>query len=87
MKARGTALVYTPTLCLADRMGRSGAPAAVVAKSRAADAQQERMFQAALRGGVKIAFGTDAAVCPHGTQWQQLVHMVKLGMSAADALR
>jgi imidazolonepropionase-like amidohydrolase len=87
MKKRGTWLVYTPTLCLAARMGRSGAPAEVVAKSRAADAQQERMFRAALAAGVKIAFGTDAAVCPHGTQWEQLVHMVKLGMRPADALR
>jgi imidazolonepropionase-like amidohydrolase len=87
MKARGTTLIYTPTLCLAERMGRSGAPAEVVAKSRAADVQQERMFQAALRAGVKLGFGSDAAVCPHGTQWTQMVHMVKLGMRPVDVLR
>jgi imidazolonepropionase-like amidohydrolase len=87
MKSHGTTLIVTPTLCLAERMGRSGAPAEVVAKSRAADAQQDRTFQAALRAGVKLGFGTDAAVCPHGSQWAQMVHLVKLGMRPADVLR
>jgi imidazolonepropionase-like amidohydrolase len=87
MKGRGTYLVYTPTLCLAGRMGRNGAPAEVVAKSRAADAQQDLMFQQALARGIKLAFGSDAAVCPHGSQWAQMVHMVKLGMRPVDVLR
>ncbi len=87
MKAHGTYLVYTPTLCLAERMGRNGAPAEVVAKSRAADARQDQMFVEALKAGVKMAFGSDAAVCPHGTQGAQLAYMVKLGMRPADALR
>jgi imidazolonepropionase-like amidohydrolase len=87
MKARGTVLIYTPTLCLAERMGRNGAPPEVVAKSHAADAQQDRMFQAALKAGVKLGFGSDAAVCPHGSQWSQMVYMVKLGMRPVDVLR
>jgi imidazolonepropionase-like amidohydrolase len=87
MKAHGTYLVYTPTLCLPDRMKHSGAPAAVVAKSAAADARQEQMFKMAMQRGIKIAFGTDAAVCPHGTQGLQLVHMVKLGMKPLAALK
>jgi imidazolonepropionase-like amidohydrolase len=87
MKARGTYLVYTPTLCLAERMKRNGAPAEVVAKSAAADARQEQMFKNALAKGVKIAFGTDAAVCPHGTQAEQFEHMVSLGMKPLGALK
>lgn len=87
MKTRGTHLVYTPCLCLAERMKISGAPPAVVAKSRAADAQQERMFKKALERGVRIAFGTDAGVCPHGSQAEQFVNMVKLGMKPLAALR
>ena len=87
MKAKGTYLVYTPTLCLPARMKRSGAPAEIVAKSAAADAQQEEMFKRALAKGVKLAFGTDAAVCPHGTQAEQFQHMVALGMKPAAALK
>ncbi len=87
MKARGTYLVYTPTLCLAEQMKRIGAPPKVVAKSAAADAQQEKMFQAALARGVKMAFGTDAGACPHGTQAEQFEHMVSLGMKPVAALK
>jgi imidazolonepropionase-like amidohydrolase len=49
MKARGTFLVYTPTLRLAERMKHNGAPPEVVAKSAAA-ARQEQMFNAAYFG-------------------------------------
>src|SRR5262249_49057794 len=59
MKQKGTFLVYTPTPCLDQRMKRNGAPANVIAKSNAAGAQEQKMFQHALKAGVKIAFGTD----------------------------
>jgi imidazolonepropionase-like amidohydrolase len=41
----------------------------------------------AIRGGVKIAFGTDAAVYPHGDNAKEFGVMVDLGMSPIDALR
>ena len=87
MKSKGTWLTFTPCLCLAERMGRNGAPPLVVEKSRAADAQQERMFKRALALGVKLSFGTDSAVCPHGSQWQQMVKMGQLGMAPQAVLR
>ena len=87
MKAKGTYLIYTPTLCLAERMKRNGAPPEVVAKSAAADARQEQMFKMALARGVKTAFGSDAGACPHGTQAEQFEHLVSLGMKPAAALR
>jgi imidazolonepropionase-like amidohydrolase len=87
LRARDTALVYTPTLCMAERMKRSGAPANVVAKSAAARSAKEQMFKRALAKGVKIAFGSDAAVCPHGAQIAQFSHMVGLGMKPLAALR
>jgi imidazolonepropionase-like amidohydrolase len=87
IKAKGTYLVYTPTLCLAERMKHSGAPADVVAKSAAADAQQEEMFKRAVAKGIKLAFGTDSAVCPHGRQAEQFEHMVALGMKPVVALK
>jgi imidazolonepropionase-like amidohydrolase len=45
------------------------------------------MFKNALAKGVKIAFGTDAAVCPHGRQAEQFEHMVALGMKPVAALK
>jgi imidazolonepropionase-like amidohydrolase len=45
------------------------------------------MFKRALAKGVRLGFGSDAAVCPHGTQVIQFAHMVKLGMQPLAALR
>lgn len=87
MKQKGTWLVYTPTPCLETRMKRNGAPANVIAKSEAAGAREQTMFQHALKIGVKIAFGTDAAVCPHGSQWESMANMVKNGLKPLGVLR
>lgn len=40
----------------------------------------------AIEAGVKVALGTDAGVCPHGTNLTELGHMVSLGMSPMDAI-
>ena len=87
MKQRGTYLVYTPTLCSTPLLEKGGAPKEVLAKSRAADAAQDAAFQKALKLGVRVAFGSDAAVCPHGTQIGQFRSQVKLGQSPVAALR
>jgi imidazolonepropionase-like amidohydrolase len=87
MKAKGTYLVYTPTPCLEERMKRNGAPANVVAKATAAAQREEDMFRRALKMGVSVAFGTDAAVCPHGSQWQSMANMAKNGMKPLAILR
>jgi imidazolonepropionase-like amidohydrolase len=41
----------------------------------------------AIAAGVKIGFGTDAAVFPHGENAKEFAVYVKLGMSPIDALR
>ncbi len=87
MKQKGTVLVYTPCPCLEERMKHNGAPQNVIDKSNAATRQEQTMFQHALKTGVTIAFGTDSAVCPHGTQWQSMANMVKNGMPALAVLR
>jgi imidazolonepropionase-like amidohydrolase len=46
----------------------------------------EAMFRNALRIGVPIAFGTDAACLPHGLNAQEFGDMVDLGMTPAAAL-
>jgi imidazolonepropionase-like amidohydrolase len=45
------------------------------------------MFRRALKAGVRIAFGTDAGVFPHGMNGREFGLMVGLGMSPAAALR
>jgi imidazolonepropionase-like amidohydrolase len=45
------------------------------------------MFRRALKSGVRIAFGTDAGVSPHGISAQEFGLMVGLGMTPAAALR
>jgi len=87
MRVRGTYLVFTPTSCLATRLVAAKAPANVIEKNIAADAAMDAVFKHALARGVKIAFGSDAAVCPHGTQTHQFAIMVKLGMKPLAAIR
>ncbi len=87
MKRRGAALVYTPVLCLRERLKSAGAPAAVVGKANAAIDKMAGTLKRALGKGVIIAFGSDAAVCPHGSQVKQFADMVGRGMSPAAVLR
>ena len=87
MKQKGTHLVFTPVLYMNERLKKSGAPPNIIAKGAAATAAADATFKRALARGVRIAFGTDAAVCPHGTQAAQFAHMVKLGMKPLAALR
>src|SRR5205814_9655483 len=66
MKSKGTYLV--PTLMAGEYiMSKIEAyPPALQAKARAATAARSEMFSNAVKTGVKIALGTDAAVYPHG---------------------
>jgi imidazolonepropionase-like amidohydrolase len=48
---------------------------------------QRRNFTKALRAGVKMSYGTDAGVCPHGLNGKQLAFMVKYGMTPMQAIQ
>ena len=48
---------------------------------------QRRNFTKAVRAGVKMTFGTDAGVCPHGINARQFAFMVKYGMTAMQAIQ
>jgi imidazolonepropionase-like amidohydrolase len=61
-------------------------PPTIGAKARAAAVAHTQMFRHALKIGVPIAFGTDAAVYPHGINAQEFGDMVDLGMTPAAAL-
>jgi imidazolonepropionase-like amidohydrolase len=90
MKQRGTYLV--PTLIAGDSLREKidkgiYLPPAIIAKTRAALATRSQMFQHAVAKGVKIGFGTDAAVYAHGRNAEEFHLMVDLGMKPIDALR
>jgi imidazolonepropionase-like amidohydrolase len=86
MKDKGVYLV--PTLFAGEWVGEKADhfPPAIAVKARAAAAQMQTMFQHAVKIGVKVAFGTDSAVEPHGLDARELALMVKNGMSPAAAL-
>jgi len=87
MKSKGTYLV--PTLLAGEWTGKKSEkfPPAIAAKAKAALAARSDMFRHAQKIGVKIAFGTDSAVSPHGINAQEFALMVDLGMSPAAALK
>ena len=87
MRDKGVYLV--PTLLAGDWIGRKidKFPPSIAAKARAALGARSEMFRNALKAGVKIAFGTDSAVSPHGMNAQEFGLMTGLGMSPAAALR
>jgi imidazolonepropionase-like amidohydrolase len=48
---------------------------------------QRENFGKAVKAGVKMAFGTDAGVCPYGTSGKQFAFMAKYGMTAMQAIQ
>jgi imidazolonepropionase-like amidohydrolase len=44
-------------------------------------------FEKAHKAGVKVAYGTDSGISPHGTNAQEAVLMVEAGMSEMDVIR
>ncbi len=87
MHDKGVYLV--PTLLAGDWLsGRLDKfPPAIATKARAAVAARSDMFRNALKTGVKIAFGTDSAVSPHGMNAKEFALMTGLGMAPSAALR
>jgi imidazolonepropionase-like amidohydrolase len=78
-----------PTLLAAEWIGGKldKYPPEIAAKARAALAARSAMFRAAARLGVKVGFGTDSAVSPHGINAREFALMTGLGMSPIAALR
>jgi imidazolonepropionase-like amidohydrolase len=89
MKERGTYLV--PTLMAGEYAGGRKAtrkyPPEIAAKALAALDGRSAAFKRAVGAGVKIAFGTDSGVSPHGRNAEEFSLLVEHGLSAAAALR
>jgi imidazolonepropionase-like amidohydrolase len=89
MKKNGTYLV--PTLYLADWMrenaARIGLPAMYAVKMKDVTAVSRQNIKKAFNAGVKIAFGTDAAVYPHGLNAHEFAVYVQIGMTPLQAIQ
>ena len=87
MKVRGT--YYVPTAMAVEYSGRRprNYPAEIKVKAEAAAQSHANALRNAIRTGVKIAFGTDSAVSPHGLNAQEYSLLVNHGMTPAAALR
>src|SRR5207237_496467 len=48
---------------------------------------QREGFEKALAAGVRMAYGTDSGVYPHGWNAKQLPYMVRFGMTPIEAIR
>jgi len=64
-----------------------GLPKENVEKEKMVGRLQRENFERAVKAGVKMAFGTDAGVYPHGDNAKQFFYMVKYGMTPAQAIR
>lgn len=85
MKQHGTWLV--PTTYLADRINLEVLPPNIQQKARDVLPLARASLRKAIAAGVKIAFGTDAAVFPHGENAREFAVLTSLGMKPVEALR
>ncbi len=90
MKQKGT--WYVPTITagrfVADKAKIDGYyPEVVRPKAARIGSQIQATAAKAYKGGVKIAFGTDSGVSPHGDNAREFVLMVEAGIPAAYALQ
>jgi len=89
LKERGTFLVadvYNHDFIMTE-MGKQGLPERLIAKEAVLGELQRQNFSQAVKAGVKIAFGTDAAIFPHGDNARQFAIMVRFGMTPLEAIR
>jgi imidazolonepropionase-like amidohydrolase len=89
MKEKGTYLV--PTLYLADwfieNYQRMRVPDFMVAKAKVVMPAARQNIGRAFKAGVKVAFGTDSAVYPHGLNAREFAVMVKLGLTPMQSIQ
>ena len=61
-------------------------PKIIVPKAASIGPQIQKTFAAAYKKGVKIAFGTDSGVSPHGDNAKEFIYMTEAGMPAIEAI-
>lgn len=89
MKAHGTYLVsdiYNDEYIMSEYT-RLGYPQKILDKESLVGKTQRESFAKAAKAGVKIAFGTDAGVYPHGWNAKQFKWMVRFGLTPMQAIQ
>ena len=89
MKEHGTYLV--PTVYVGYAVEEHAAewklPAKLVEKAKTINTQKLEWLRKAIASGVKIAYGTDAGVFPHGENGKDFRYLVEAGMSPMRAIQ
>jgi imidazolonepropionase-like amidohydrolase len=88
-KERGAYLVmdiYNDDYIVAEYK-RLGYPQKIIDKEATVGRTQRENFRKATQAGVKLAFGTDAGVYPHGLNARQFAKMVEWGLTPAQAIQ
>jgi len=90
MKRKGT--YYVPTITAGKWVAEKAAidgyyPAIVQPKAAAIGPKIQGTFAKAYKKGVKIAFGTDAGVFPHGLNGREFRYMNEAGMPAIETIQ
>lgn len=90
MKQKGT--YYVPTISAGKFVAEKARDPGyyhplVTPKALAIGPQIQETFGKAYKRGVKIAFGTDAGVFPHGENGKEFTYMVEAGMPAMEAIK
>lgn len=71
-----------------EEVGRKeGWPEGYLRKNRETTDAQREGFRRAVKAGVRIAYGTDAGVYPHGQNARQFAYMVRFGMTPMQAIQ
>ena len=83
---------YVPTISAGEFVAEKAKidnffPEIIRPKAASVGPQISGTFKKAHKRGVKIAFGTDAGVQKHGTNWKEFVYMVENGMSEMNAIQ
>lgn len=78
--------IYVSDFILSEGEAAGILPESLEKEKTVGKAQRER-FQAAVKAGAKIAYGTDAGVYTHGLNGRQFAYMVQWGMRPAEAIR
>lgn len=85
MKEHGTYLV--PTTYLADAIKLDALPSPIRAKAELVLPAMKESLRQAIKARVKIAFGTDSGVYPHGDNAREFAALVEQGLAPIDAIR
>lgn len=89
MKERGTYLssdIYNHDYIVAEYL-KLGFPQRTIDKENEVGDAQRESFRRAVKAGVKITYGTDAGIYPHGWNGRQFAKMVEFGMSPMQAIQ